>query len=48
MNRTGLYVVIAILVAALVAFGIYVYNEQNKPGLEVRVDGEGLSIEGNG
>jgi len=47
MSRNGLYAVIAILVVAVIAFAIYTYQEQNKPGLEVRVDEQGISIDGN-
>lgn len=49
MNRNTLYGVITILVIALVAFGIYTYQqEQARPGVEVRVDEQGISIDGNG
>lgn len=48
MNRNGLYVVIAILVIVVVAFGIYTYQQQNRPGVEVRMDEQGISIDGNG
>lgn len=48
MSRNGLYAVIAILLVAIVAFGIYMYQQQSRPGLEVRVDEQGISIDGNG
>jgi hypothetical protein len=49
MSRNSLYGVIAILVIALVAFGIYtVQQQQARPGIEVRVDEQGISIDGNG
>jgi hypothetical protein len=49
MSRNGLYAVIAVLVIALVAFGIYTYQQQQaRPGIEVRVDEQGISIDGNG
>ena len=48
MSRTGLYAIIAILLVVLVGFGIYMYQEQSRPGLEVRVDDGGISIDGNG
>jgi hypothetical protein len=49
MNRNGLYAVIAILLIAVVGFGIYAYQqEQSRPGIEVRVDENGVSIDGNG
>lgn len=47
MNRSGLYAVIAILIIAVVGFGIYTYQQQSKPALEVRVDGQGLTVNGN-
>ncbi len=48
MSRNSLYGVIAILVIALVAFGIYTYQQQSRPGIEVRVEEQGISIDGNG
>jgi hypothetical protein len=48
MNRNGLYVIIAILVIAIAGFAIYTYQEQNRPGVEVRVDDGGLSVNTNG
>lgn len=48
MSRNGLYAVIAILLVAIVAFGIYTYQQQSRPGVEVRVDEQGISIDGNG
>ncbi len=49
MNRNSLYAVIAILAVAVVGFGIYlVYQETQKPALEIRVDEQGISVDGNG
>lgn len=48
MSRNALYALVAILLVALVAFAIYTYQEQSRPGLEVRVDEQGISIDGNG
>ncbi|KRA43137.1 hypothetical protein ASD80_07730 [Devosia sp. Root635] len=48
MNRNGLYAVIAILLIAVVGFAIYTYQQQTRPGIEVRVDEQGISIDGNG
>ncbi|QQR36263.1 hypothetical protein JI749_01080 [Devosia oryziradicis] len=49
MSRNGLYAVIAILLVAIVGFGIYTYQQQQaRPGLEVRIDEQGVSIDGNG
>lgn len=49
MSRNGLFAVIAVLAVAVVAFAIYTYQqEQARPGIEVRVDETGISIDGNG
>ncbi|WP_323014658.1 hypothetical protein [Devosia sp.] len=49
MNRNGLYAIVAILLVVVVGFAIYAWQqEQARPGVEVRVDGQGISIEGNG
>jgi hypothetical protein len=48
MNRNGLYLVIAVLLVAVAAFAIYTYQQQTRPGVEVRVDNNGISIDGNG
>ena len=49
MSRNGLYVVVAVLAVAVVAFAIYTYQQQQaRPGVEVRIDEQGVSIDGNG
>jgi hypothetical protein len=48
MSRNGLYAVIAILLIAVVGFAIYTYQQQTRPGIEVRIDDGGISIDGNG
>jgi hypothetical protein len=48
MSRNALYALVAILLVALVAFAIYTYQQQSRPGIEVRVDEQGISIDGNG
>jgi hypothetical protein len=48
MNRTALYVLLAVLAVAVVGLGAYIYNEQQKPGLSITVDEGGLDIRGNG
>ncbi|WP_192895668.1 hypothetical protein [Arsenicitalea aurantiaca] len=48
MSRNTLYLVIGVLVAAVIVFAIYTYQQQTRPGLEIRVDEQGLSVEGNG
>jgi hypothetical protein len=47
MSRNGLYALIAILAVAVIGLGIYLYQEQNRPGVEVRLDDTGVSIDGN-
>lgn len=49
MSRNNLYLVLAVLAAIVVLFGIYyVYQEQQQPQLEIRLDEQGLSVDGNG
>lgn len=49
MSRNALYLVIGVLTAVVVVFGIYVFYEQTqRPRLEIRVDEQGISIDGNG
>ena len=49
MSRNGLYAVIAVLLIAIVGFGIYSYQQQQaQPGIDIRVDEQGISIDGNG
>jgi hypothetical protein len=46
MSRNSLYFIIGVLVVAVVALGIYVYREEQKPsGVELRIDETGISIE---
>ena len=48
MSRNALYATITILVVALLAFGIYTYQQnQARPGIDIRVDEQGVSIDGN-
>lgn len=48
MSRNGLYLVIGVLLVAVAGFAIYTYQQQTRPGIEVRVDEQGISIDGNG
>lgn len=49
MNQNALYAVIAILLVGVVVLGVmYFQQQQAQPGLEIRVDGNGIAIEGNG
>jgi len=47
MSRNGLYGLVAVLVVVLIGVGFYVYQQQTRPGIEVRVDDKGISINGN-
>ena len=49
MNRNSLYAVIAVLAIAVAGFAIYYfYQESQKPGLEIKLDNNGISVNGNG
>jgi hypothetical protein len=49
MSRNGLYALVAVLAVAVIGFAIYTYQQQQaQPGIEVRIDGQGVSIDGNG
>lgn len=48
MSRNGLYALVTILLVAVVVLGVYIYQQQTRPGIEVRVDEQGISIDGNG
>jgi hypothetical protein len=45
MSRNSLYLVIAVLAVIVVGFGIYyLYEEQQKPSLQIKVDGQGITV----
>jgi hypothetical protein len=49
MSRNALYLVIGVLAVIVVTLGVYlVYQETQKPRLEIRLDEQGISIDGNG
>ncbi len=48
MTRNSLYFLIGALLVVAVGLAVYIYNEQSKPGLEIRVDQNGLTVDGNG
>lgn len=49
MSRNTLYAVIAVLAVAVAGFAIYYfYQESQRPGLEIKVDEQGISVNGNG
>lgn len=47
MGRNGLYALVVVLIAVVIGLGAYVYHEQTRPGLEIKVDGNGLKVNGN-
>jgi hypothetical protein len=49
MSRNTLYLVIASLAVIVVGLGVYmIYQEQQEPQLEIRLDEQGLTVDGNG
>jgi hypothetical protein len=48
MSRNGLYVLVGVLLAAVVGFGVYTYQQQQRPALEIKVDGSGITVDGSG
>ena len=49
MSRSSLYFIIAMLTAAVVAIGLYIaYQESQKPALEIKINEQGISVDGNG
>lgn len=48
MKQNQLYAIIAVLVVAVIALGIYVWRQETKPeGVEIKLDQSGLSIQKN-
>lgn len=48
MSRNGLYLLVGVLAVVAIVLGFYVWQEQQKPALQVTVDGKGISVEGKG
>jgi hypothetical protein len=48
MSRNGLYALIVILIIVVIGGGVYAYQQSQRPALEVKVDGNGIKINGNG
>jgi len=45
VSKNNLYLLIGVLAVIVVAFGIYYFYEQSqKPGLEIKVGSQGLTI----
>jgi hypothetical protein len=48
MRQNTLYLIIGVLIAVIIALGIYVYREQTRPkGVELKIDDKGISIQQN-
>lgn len=47
MNRNGLYLVIALLAVAVIGLGLYIYQEETKPGVEIKIGRDGVSVQEN-
>ena len=49
VSRNGLYALIGILALIVVALGGYMFYQQSQqPSLEIKVDANGLQVNGNG
>jgi hypothetical protein len=49
VTRTSLYAMIGVLAAIAIALGIYVaYQQSQQPSLQIKVDNNGISVNGNG
>jgi uncharacterized protein HemX len=49
MSRNGLYVLIAVLAVIVLGMGGYMlYQQSQEPSLEIKVDSNGLQVNGNG
>lgn len=48
VNRNALYMIIGALIVVVAGFSYYAYQEEKQPdGVEIKVNEQGLSIEGN-
>lgn len=47
VNRNGLYLIIAVLAVIAIGLGVYVYREESKPGIDIRIGQDGVSVEEN-
>ena len=50
MSRNGLYLLIGALLVVVIGLGGYMYyqQQQQQPGLEIKLDSNGLEVTGNG
>ena len=48
MRQNTLYLIIGVLIAVIIALGIYAYREHARPkGVELKIDDKGISIQQN-
>lgn len=47
MSRNGLYLIIALLAVIATGLGVYVYREETKPGVEIKIGQDGVSVQEN-
>ncbi|MGV3553194.1 hypothetical protein [Rhizobium sp.] len=47
MSKGPLYAIIAILLVAVVGGGLYLYREETKPGIELKANENGVSLQAN-
>jgi hypothetical protein len=49
MSRNGLYTLVGVLLIAVIGIGGYLlYEQSQKPQLEIKVDKSGIQVNGNG
>ena len=49
LSRNGLYTLVGVLIVVVIAIGGYLlYEQSQKPKLEIKVDGNGIQVNGNG
>lgn len=49
MSRNGLYALIGVLAIIVIALAAYMlYDQSQKPQLEIKVDKSGIQVNGNG
>lgn len=46
-KNNGLYLIIGVLIAIVSVAGYYIYEEQQKTGIDLNVNGSGVSIKTN-
>ena len=49
MSRNGLYLLVGVLIVAVIGLGGYlIYQQQTQPSLAIKVDENGIQVNGNG